>query len=142
MTPVGSEQGYIVDVATQRSAPRCKSGEQYVRILIGDGEPAPDRLVALGKPKNSEHALPTTTLLMNDGADTSIEARQPTETRPVRLSSAFWVVNLTVRVMAVYREAQDREFRFLSCYMHAKPIASRYAPKRQAQGGSLLFPTP
>ncbi|MCX7993421.1 MAG: Uma2 family endonuclease [Fimbriimonadales bacterium] len=148
MTPVGPEHGYTVDIATQTLAPRSKPGEYYVRIQnplrLGESEPVPDISVVPGKPEDYAHALPTTALLIIEIADTSLERDRTTKLALYARCQIpeYWIVNLSERVVEVYREPQGEEYRSLRRYTLEETITPLFDPEWRVQAGSLFPQTP
>lgn len=148
MTPVGPEHSYAVDVATQSLTLRAKPGEYYVRIQnplqLGDSEPVPDVSVVPGKPEDYQHALPTTALLIIEVADTSLE-----RDRTAKLAlyarhqiPEYWIVNLTERVVEVYREPAGETYRAVRRYTPDETITPLFDPAWQVHAQRLFPQTP
>ncbi|MCS6919472.1 MAG: Uma2 family endonuclease [Fimbriimonadales bacterium] len=142
--PVGPEHGYTVDVVTQTLTPHSKPGAYYVRIQnplrLDESEPVPDVSVVPGKPEDYLHALPTTALLVIEVADTSLERDR---TKKLALYARhqipeYWIVNLSERVVEVYREPQGEEYRSLRRYTPEETITPLFDAEWQVAAGRLF----
>ncbi len=110
MTPIGPEHGASVDKFNVRLTPQFVGKGYYLRVQsplrIGDSEPVPDLAIVQGSPSDYWTEHPTTALLVIEVSDTTLAFERLHKGSLYASANIpeYWIVNLTERVLEVYRE--------------------------------------
>jgi Uma2 family endonuclease len=124
--------------------PGCYARQQSPITLHDQSEPEPDVLIVPGTPDDyaARHPGPQDALLLVEISDTTLRLDQGRKQRAYARAGIpeYWVVNLTVRRLHVYREPTGSGYRSVTHFGEEESIAPLAAPDSLVCIASLLPP--
>lgn len=135
MPPIGPEHGCTVDQALQVLYRTTKKKGYYIRVQnalrVGESELLPDIAVVPGKPNDYRERHPTTALLIIEVADTSIDYDRNIKSRVYARAGIpeYWIVNLAMRRLEVYREPEGEEYKWRRYYGLEESASPLFEPE-------------
>lgn len=117
VTPQGSEHATAVQLVEDALRFAFRKGytiRTQLPLALGESsEPEPDVAVVTGAPRDYRAAHPTTAVLVVEVADTSLDFDRGRKALTYARAGIqdYWIVNLTDRLVEVYRQPREARYR-------------------------------